>query len=182
MSTDHGNLLAREGVDRCGCGAKYWEHDRCVSCDAPFPGFRGTRTRPNANPILDMMRDDDFDDPWGTAVGWAGSAADVLYDADPNMVPPSLGYRPGMGGPEVPNGSDKVDPYRITLEDVGPHQTVMIWCWLHDVSPDDPIASDADALPYWSDPRFAARAAELRNALVCLSRYLDWCKAAGRDY
>jgi hypothetical protein len=32
----HGNRLAREGVDRCPCGAKYWEHDRCVSCGDKF--------------------------------------------------------------------------------------------------------------------------------------------------
>lgn len=28
----HGNRLAREGVDRCWCGSKYWEKDRCVDC------------------------------------------------------------------------------------------------------------------------------------------------------
>lgn len=26
------NTIAREGVDRCPCGAKYWEGDRCVDC------------------------------------------------------------------------------------------------------------------------------------------------------
>lgn len=31
---EHGNRVAREGVDRCACGAKYWEHDRCVDCGA----------------------------------------------------------------------------------------------------------------------------------------------------
>jgi ribosomal protein L32 len=36
----HGNLQAREGVDRCPCGAKYWEHDVCVSCGSKFdPGY-----------------------------------------------------------------------------------------------------------------------------------------------
>jgi hypothetical protein len=30
----HGNLVAREGVDRCTCGNKYWEQDRCVDCGA----------------------------------------------------------------------------------------------------------------------------------------------------
>jgi hypothetical protein len=25
-------LQPREGCDRCYCGAKYWENDRCVSC------------------------------------------------------------------------------------------------------------------------------------------------------
>lgn len=32
----HGNLQAQEGCDRCGCGAKYWENDRCVSCGEAF--------------------------------------------------------------------------------------------------------------------------------------------------
>lgn len=28
----HGNVIAREGCDRCFCGCKYWENDRCVDC------------------------------------------------------------------------------------------------------------------------------------------------------
>ncbi len=27
-----GNILAQEGVDKCGCGCKYWEHDKCIDC------------------------------------------------------------------------------------------------------------------------------------------------------
>lgn len=27
-----GNKIAREGCDRCYCGCKYWENDRCVDC------------------------------------------------------------------------------------------------------------------------------------------------------
>ncbi len=29
---DHGNTYAREGVDRCPCGCKYWENDQCIDC------------------------------------------------------------------------------------------------------------------------------------------------------
>ena len=29
----HGNLWANEGCDRCFCGCKYWENDRCVDCN-----------------------------------------------------------------------------------------------------------------------------------------------------
>jgi hypothetical protein len=36
VTDNHGNKRAEEGVDRCPCGAKYWEHDRCVSCGEPF--------------------------------------------------------------------------------------------------------------------------------------------------
>ena len=28
----HGNLLARSGYDRCVCGNKYFEHDKCIDC------------------------------------------------------------------------------------------------------------------------------------------------------
>jgi len=27
-----GNRQAREGSDRCYCGCKYWEGDRCIDC------------------------------------------------------------------------------------------------------------------------------------------------------
>jgi hypothetical protein len=37
------NLYAEEGVDRCQCGSKYWEHDHCVSCGAEWtPELRET--------------------------------------------------------------------------------------------------------------------------------------------
>ena len=26
------NIIAQEGCDRCFCGCKYWEHDRCIDC------------------------------------------------------------------------------------------------------------------------------------------------------
>lgn len=28
----HGNRIAEEGCDRCFCGCKYWELDRCIDC------------------------------------------------------------------------------------------------------------------------------------------------------
>jgi len=31
----HGNAHALEGCDRCSCGCKYWEGDRCVDCGMP---------------------------------------------------------------------------------------------------------------------------------------------------
>lgn len=140
----------------------------------------GTLTRPNANHILNIMRDDDLSDPWGTAMAWGFAVAEVLYDADPNMVPPELGYRPGIAGPEVPNGMD--EPNRITLRDI-PYETAAVYCWLHSIDEmADPEALDVNTLPYWSDSSFDRRAEELRFAAKCLHRYLEWCKAAGRDY
>lgn len=36
-----GNQFAEEGCDRCTCGCKYWENDRCVDCGTQFvPGMR----------------------------------------------------------------------------------------------------------------------------------------------
>ena len=32
----HGNKVAQEGVDRCPCGSKYFERDRCVDCGTLF--------------------------------------------------------------------------------------------------------------------------------------------------
>jgi hypothetical protein len=29
---DLGNAVRQEGVDRCACGCKYWENDRCIDC------------------------------------------------------------------------------------------------------------------------------------------------------
>ena len=28
----HGNINAAEGCDRCVCGCKYWENDKCIDC------------------------------------------------------------------------------------------------------------------------------------------------------
>jgi hypothetical protein len=28
----HENQIAAEGCDRCFCGCKYWEADRCIDC------------------------------------------------------------------------------------------------------------------------------------------------------
>ena len=138
----------------------------------------GTRARPNANPILSMMRDDDIaHDPFGTAMSWLGSVCDVLYDADPNMVPHECGYSPGMGGPEVPNGSGEPEPYRITLHDLS-WETGEVWYWLHA----DDGTTDADDLAYWSDPTFEARAQTLRQTARALSLYVDLCREAGRAY
>lgn len=33
---DLNNKVAREGADRCTCGCKYWENDRCIDCGTPI--------------------------------------------------------------------------------------------------------------------------------------------------
>jgi len=32
MPHEPGNTIAREGYDRCDCGCKYWEQDKCIDC------------------------------------------------------------------------------------------------------------------------------------------------------
>jgi hypothetical protein len=108
----------------------------------------GTTGRPNANPVLDAMRDDDLGhDPWGTAMSWAGAVCDYLHHvALCDDIPDGLGYSPG---PFTPRGDDGYDdesyPARYIAE------------------------TGLDTFT-------------LTTAARCLDRYLDWCKAAGRDY
>lgn len=38
IATDaHGNAVRQEGRDRCWCGCKYWENDRCIDCGGTEP-------------------------------------------------------------------------------------------------------------------------------------------------
>lgn len=32
LADQHGNVIAQEGCDRCFCGCKYWENDKCIDC------------------------------------------------------------------------------------------------------------------------------------------------------
>lgn len=137
-------------------------------------GHRGTLTRPNANPILNMMRDGDTADMFGLAMAYLGGIADVLYDADPNDIPGEWGYRPGMAGPELPTV--------VQGRDV-PFETCGVWEYLHNVTLTDPDGIvEAEDLAYWDDDTFAARIADLQFAGRCLDRMIGWCKAAGLDY
>jgi hypothetical protein len=42
-----GNLIAQEGCDRCFCGCKYWEHDRCVDCGTHISIVLASSDNPN---------------------------------------------------------------------------------------------------------------------------------------
>ena len=116
-------------------------------------------TRPNRNPILAI------------GMAWAYGVVEVLYDADPNMVPGELEYRPSIAGPDLPGDPEFVEGV--------PYETVAVWEYLHNA---DAMTTYADDLPYWSDPTFSARADELRTAALCLHRYITWTILAGRDY
>jgi hypothetical protein len=155
----HGNRVALEGCDRCACGAKYWERDVCVSpaCGARHPRYGevhvtlyngvyvGTPARPNANPVLSWMRDDDLKhDPWGTAMSWAFAVCEYLWHvALCDDIPEGLGYAPGA----VRRGDFIEESYADQALAEMPLDTFT-----------------------------------LVQAAKVLGRYLDWCKAAGRDY
>jgi hypothetical protein len=134
----------------------------------------GTLTRPNSNPILDMMRDGDTGDMFGLCMGYLGGIADVLYDADPNEIPAEWGYRPGIFGPVLPTNAQGRDC---------PYETVTVWEYAHGVTLTDPEGIvDGETLAYWDDPAFAERVAELKFAGRCLNRLIGWLDAAGKSY
>jgi hypothetical protein len=107
----------------------------------------GTTKRPNANPVLDAMRDDDLGgDPWGTAMSWGFAVCEYLHHvalAD-DAIPASLGYQPAA----VAQGE----------------------------------GYESESYPEQYIVEMALDTYTLSVAARCLSRYLDWCKAAGRDY
>ena len=37
QATDLGNRVRVDGIDRCPCGCKYWEHDACIDCGGTVP-------------------------------------------------------------------------------------------------------------------------------------------------
>lgn len=134
----------------------------------------GTRMRPNANPILDLMRDGDTDDMFGLAMAYLGAICDVLYDADPNIVSTEFGYRPGMAGPELPT---------IVRARDCPYETIAVWEYAHGVTLINPEGIiDAEDLAYWDDPAFETRVEALRFAGQCLHRLIAWLDAAGQSY
>lgn len=110
--------------------------------------YRGTRDRPNANPVLAWMRDDDIGhDPWGTAMAWSFAVCEYLHHvalAD-EAIPESLGY---SSSPVVRQGEGYED----------------------------------ESWPEGAIVEMAVDTYTLSVAARVLSRYLDWCKAAGRDY
>jgi hypothetical protein len=58
--------------------------------------YRGTKARPNANPVLSWMRDDDWrHDPWGTAMSWEFAVCDYLHHVALVDPPEECGYSPG---------------------------------------------------------------------------------------
>jgi len=102
VADKHGNLLAREGQDRCGCGAKYWEHDVCVDCGTHVRHALQPELPETDNPIIALMREDDVEhDPFGTAMGWAWAVAENLHFRAGETVPDELGYSPGMGASDI---------------------------------------------------------------------------------
>lgn len=118
------------------------------------------RQRPNKNYILQVMRDGDFDDPWGLAMSWAFACAENLA-AFGQQVPSELGYQMSIAGPCVESYED-FEVAEFLGADVD-HEN-------------ETVDFDVDVT------NFASKVKEVQFAARCLARYLDWCKAAGRDY
>ena len=101
----HGNLIAREGQDRCGCGSKYWEHDVCHSCGTPVRYAIQPELPETSNPIIALVREDDVEhDPWGTGMAWAFAVAENLHFRAGEPVPDGLGYSPAPGASDIEEG------------------------------------------------------------------------------
>lgn len=116
--------------------------------------------RPNKNYVLQIARDNwDDHDPWGSAMAWAWAVCESLTAIEAD-VPESLGYSPGMGGPEVP-GRPYADGGVMAPEDVS-YETNEVWDFLNKAG--------------------GTQILEVQEAARILSRYLDWCKLAGKDY
>lgn len=124
----------------------------------------------NKNAVLQILRDNwDFHDPWGSGMAAAWGVCENMA-AIGQDVPDSLGYSPGMGGPEY-IGAPFSDGGYMTEEDVS-YETARVQEYLDLINVDWWKWTDEDK----------ARFSEVRQAAILLSRYLDWCKLAGRDY
>jgi len=112
------------------------------------------KNRPNKNYILQVMRDGDMSDPFGTAMAWGFACAETLAVVGA-QVPPELGYRPS---PFV-----RVE----TPETYQPesYEDEVVWEYLG--------YDSGLTLSRVEDVQFAGR---------CLHRYIEWCVAAGKDY
>lgn len=141
------------GPNRCA----WWKRKSYFKYVKGMKPMSGTKVRPNSNPVLDLMRDDDMGDPWGTAMGWAFAVAGVLHAAG-EEVPASMEYQPS--------------PYVYINPDEVPEEypDSMVWHLLHRTP------------GCWVDPDYGATVAELQFAGRCLSRYLGWLRAAGMSY
>jgi len=123
--------------------------------------------RPNKNYILQLMRDWDMGDPWGTAMAWAGACAENLayIGAD---VWPGLQYRPSIIGPIIESAEDFEVAFFIGTAE-------------YDEAENEPVLIARDIAEIW-DADMEARVSEVQEAAKILDRFLDWCVAAGRDY
>lgn len=118
------------------------------------------KARPNKNYILSIMRDMDMGDPWGAAMSMAFAVAECLEVVSAE-VPEELGFQPS---PFVRVSTP--DEYREILESgQESYEHSLVWEYLG-----------------WETGLTLSRVEEVQFAGRCLHRYIDWCKAAGKDY
>lgn len=107
--------------------------------------------------IRELADDDRAHDPFGAAMRALGTLCDVLY-ADGETVPAVAGFRPAMGQGDIdPDDSNAVTVMAALYPDRFPGY------WVEGYAPNLSV----------EDVEYAVR---------ILSRYVDWCEAAGRSY
>jgi hypothetical protein len=114
------------------------------------------RMSPNKNYILQLMRDDDLHDSWGTAMAWGFAVAEALT----------------VVGAEVPMDYSPSPFVQVESPDTyepESYEDAAVWEYLSDVN------------EVW-DADLAARISEVQQAAKILDRYLDWLRDAGLDY
>lgn len=134
------------------CAGRVGDTERGVLCEEHYNAIPKRKSRPNSNYILQLMRDDDI------AYDPWGTAMAWAFGCAETLdvlgadVPDELGYQPS--------------PY-VNVEDADTYQP--------ESYPDSEVWSylQAGGEAAVADVQFAAR---------CLHRYIDWCKAAGKDY
>ena len=86
----HNNINAREGIDRCGCGCKYWESDRCIDCGTLIEIAKIRQYANDSRVALDIKRNVQ----WSTMIGYR---LPWLVDAPITDLSETLAFYRGIG-------------------------------------------------------------------------------------
>lgn len=134
-----------------------WQHEDKGQMHTAWYGS----PRPNKNYILQVMRDEfGADDEWGIAISWAFAVAECL--AVIGAAPPAeLEYQPS---PFVVVQSPE-EYSKAVRSGQEPYDHFLVWEYLG-----------------YDTGLTLSRVEEVQQAGKILARYLDWLRAAGKDY
>lgn len=136
---------------------------------SPREAFTPRQTNPT-NPILDAAREDDWSDPWGTALAWMFPCCGVLELVDPSRIALGWGYRSSAFG-AVADLEEDGYPGRMVLEVLG--------LWVPDPDGEGGRLIDLDSM---TADELELRAAWAAHAAGVFDRIVVAARAAGRDY